>query len=66
MRNIVEQSPGQRVSFLVCSDAQLKPTDFSDLQVRCGSGHIVEDLYGLAETDLVVGPPSTYSGWAAF
>ena len=66
MRNIVEQLPGRRVSFLVCSDSHPEPTEFSDLQVHWGSGHIVEDLYGLAETDLVVGPPSTYSGWAAF
>ena len=45
MRNIVEQLPGRRVSFLVCSDSQPEPAEFSDLQVHWGSGHIVEDLY---------------------
>ncbi|MBF0205364.1 MAG: hypothetical protein HQK53_00600 [Oligoflexia bacterium] len=29
-------------------------------------GNIIEDLYSIARGDLILGPPSTYSGWAAW
>ena len=66
MRRIREQSSGCRVSFLVCSDGPLAREDFGDLPVVFGSGKMLEDLYSLAEADLLVGPPSTFTGWASF
>lgn len=66
MHRIVDQLPGQRVKFLVCSNADWVPKVFDGLDVTPGTGHITEDMYALAETDLMFGPPSTYTGWAAF
>ncbi|MGI9472137.1 MAG: hypothetical protein ACR2NZ_11420 [Rubripirellula sp.] len=66
MRNIADQFPGKRVSFLVCGNAKFAADDFDGLSVTPGPGHIIEDMYALAETDLMFGPPSTYTGWAAF
>ena len=43
-----------------------RPGAFGDLQVHFGPGHIVEDMYAMAEADLLIGPPSTYTGWASF
>ncbi|MCS6783545.1 MAG: hypothetical protein NZ482_10320, partial [Gloeomargarita sp. SKYG98] len=51
-----------------CSDENLIPQGhhFSGLPVHWGTGHIIEDLYGLAECDYLIATPSTYSGWASF
>ncbi|HBV65827.1 MAG TPA: hypothetical protein DEF45_22720 [Rhodopirellula sp.] len=66
MRRIVDQLPNQRVKFLVCSNAACGPDVFDGLEVTQGTGHITEDMYALAETDMMFGPPSTYTGWASF
>lgn len=66
MRAIAQQIPHLRVVFLVCSNTPLCAADFPGLRVIFGPGPMVEDMYGLAVTDLIVGPPSTFSGWAAF
>jgi hypothetical protein len=66
MRQIADQLSPRRVAFLVCSNARLQPQDFDGLQVHFGSGQIVEDLYALASADLLIGPPSTFTGWASF
>jgi len=66
MHRIVDQLSGQRVKFLVCSNAQWVPNIFEGLDVTPGTGHITEDMYALADTDLMFGPPSTYTGWASF
>ena len=66
MRRIAEQLPGKRISFLVCGNGVMTRRDFGDLDVHFGPGHMVEDMYALSETDLIIGPPSTFTGWAAF
>jgi hypothetical protein len=58
--------PSKRVSFLVCSNDTLLPGDFANLDVVVGTGHLIEDLYALARCDYIIGPHSTYSGWASF
>ena len=66
MRRIQEQLAPARVGFLVCGNGILREHDFSGLTVSCESDGVIEDLYGFAGTDLLVGPPSTFTGWAAF
>lgn len=66
MRQVTDQFSGQRVAFLVCSNAEMTPSDFAGLNVHYGTGHIVEDMYSFAQCDLLIGPPSTYTGWASF
>lgn len=58
--------PNKKVSFLVSSDARLKKENFSAFDCFFANGHIVEDMYSLAQCDYIIGPPSTYSGWASF
>lgn len=64
--NQVRQQLGDRVAFLVCGNTPLNRSDFGDLNVHFGTGHLIEDMYAFAETDLLLGPPSTYTGWASF
>jgi hypothetical protein len=66
MRSIAAQLAGKRVAFLVCSNAEVNQDDFGDLRVHFGPGHIIQDMYAMAEADLLIGPPSTYTGWASF
>ena len=56
----------KRVTFLICSNEIMNPTDFSGINIVMANDHIIEDMYSLAKCDLIVGPPSTYSMWASF
>jgi hypothetical protein len=58
--------PGRRVAFLICSDEEQKAESFAPFQVTLGPGTVLEDLYSLAGCDYLIGPPSTFSLWAAF
>ncbi len=56
----------KRVVFLLASNERLDLAEFPGLEVRQAPGHLALDMYSLAECDLIVGPPSTFSGWASF
>ncbi|MBI3160559.1 MAG: hypothetical protein HYZ26_13255 [Chloroflexi bacterium] len=58
--------PGRAVGFLVVSDEKQDPAAYASQPVSFGSGHILEDMYSLAACDAIVGPPSTFAGWASF
>jgi hypothetical protein len=58
-------APGQ-VRFLVCSQAPVPRAEFADLDWRPGPGSAVADMHALSLTDLILGPPSSFSVWAAF
>jgi hypothetical protein len=60
------KASGKRVAFLVCSDEAVDAHAFAPHHVIAGAGRIIEDLYSLATCDYIIGPPSTYSGWAAY
>ncbi len=66
MHRIRRQFQGRSISFLVCSNVNLDREDFGDLDVHFGTGHLVEDMYSFAKCDHLVGPPSSYTGWASF
>lgn len=56
----------QPVRFLVCSDEPVRPEDFAGLDIRTGPGAAIEDMYALAACDYIMGPPSSFSGWASY
>ncbi len=66
MEKITEQLSPKRVGFLVCGNSSFDHEDFKGLHVLCGAGGVIEDLYAFAEVDLLIGPPSTFTGWASF
>jgi hypothetical protein len=57
---------GQDVTFFVCSDEPVPPQWLEGLDVISSSWLLMEDLYGLAACDFLVGPPSTFTRWASF
>ena len=66
MHGVRQQLSPRRVVFLVCSNAKFTPDVFDGLNVVYGTGDVIEDLYSFAETDLLMGPPSTFTLWASF
>lgn len=66
MRRVAALYAGRRVAFLVCSNAPQPTEAFAGLDVTFGTGHLVEDMYALAECDCLLGAPSTYTMWASF
>ena len=55
-----------RLGYLLCSNEQIDKEQFKEFNIIESPGHFLEDLYLLACCDLIVGPPSSYSCWAAF
>ncbi len=67
MREVKNQFSNKKIAFLVCTNGQFTPNDFKDLRVHLGTGHLVEDMYSLAQTDFIIGSPrSTFSQWSSF
>jgi hypothetical protein len=57
---------GKNIKFLICSNIKQEPELFQDFKWVFGSGHFIEDMYALSECDYIIGPPSSYTMWAAF
>ncbi len=56
----------QTVKFVLCSDERLDTHYFSDDDIYISTQEMIVDLYLLASCDYIIGPPSTFSGWASF
>jgi hypothetical protein len=66
MEQVKALFPGKSVKFLVCSNGQITDADFAGLDVAFGLGEQLEDMYSFAYCDHIIGPPSTFTGWASF
>jgi hypothetical protein len=66
MRALVDQFPGRKVSFLICSDEKQNLAVFRDLKVFQSNSEPVIDMYALASCDYIFGPNSSFSHWASF
>ncbi len=66
MHHIAEEFVGDKVGFVIASSSPLVLSEFDGLSVCSAPGHLLEDNIALSRCDMIVGPPSTYSGWASF
>lgn len=57
---------GKNIKFLICSNLQQNRSLLENFNCEFSSGHLIEDMYALAECDYIVGPPSSYTMWASF
>ena len=58
-----------KIRFLVFSDAPPTTTaeaGWSAIDWMPGPGHPVADIHAMSLCDAIIGPPSTFSGWASF
>ena len=60
----ITQNSSNRV--IICSNEQINPQDWDDLPVHYFPPDQIKDIIRLASCDFIVGPPSTFSAWAAF
>jgi hypothetical protein len=65
MRRMRELLGGQ-CRFIVCCEEALEGSAFADLDIAFGPGDLLGDLFALSACDYIIGPPSTFSGWASF
>ncbi len=66
MKELQGSPIGRKVTFVVCSNEELKSEYFGGLPFKEAPGHLVKDMYILSQCDLIMGPPSSYSLWASF
>jgi hypothetical protein len=66
MRHLMELFAGQEPVFLICSTDPFPAEKLAGIPHVMGPGQPVPDLYALAGCDYLIGPPSTFSGWASF
>lgn len=66
MRQVRALLAPRRVAFLVCSNAAHGRNDFDGFAWAPGPGHLASDLQALMGCDYVLGPPSSFSSWAAY
>lgn len=72
IREAVALHPGRRVAFVVASEEAQDPAVFAGLPVYFATGnpgaggHWVQNWIELAECDVIMSPPSTFSATAAF
>lgn len=57
---------GKSCSFFICSNEKINPDHYKNLNLITKERHFIVDLYTLAACDVIIGPPSTFSQWAAF
>jgi hypothetical protein len=57
---------GSSVRFVVFSNAEFEWNAFAGIDAVPGPGGLMEDLLALSLCDYIVGPPSSFSRWAAF
>ncbi len=56
----------EHVLFLMCSDESVDMSVFNGLKTKEGPGGMIEDLFALSKTDLIIGCDSTYGAFAAY
>ncbi|HEU5364988.1 MAG TPA: alpha-1,2-fucosyltransferase [Hanamia sp.] len=55
-----------KLGYLLSSNEKINEEDFNEFNVIKSTGKFIEDLYLLSNCNLIVGPPSSFSCWAAF
>jgi hypothetical protein len=65
-RQVQELFHPKKIVLLLCTGDPIKPSEFYPHEVVAAPGRYVQDLHCLANSDVIVGPPSTYSQWASF
>lgn len=68
MKQFADNCAGKKVKFFVCSNEKINIRYFTDngINVFEGTGDFIEDIVSLSFCDYVMGPPSTFSWWAAY
>ncbi|MCY1723260.1 hypothetical protein OU798_23120 [Prolixibacteraceae bacterium Z1-6] len=67
MLNIKRLFPGRSIAFFISSNEKIDLSLFTDCNCFIITNSTpTKDLYGLSISDYIIGPPSTFSGWASY
>lgn len=67
MEKVKKLFPGQSLTFFISSNENINVKKFDDFDhFFIQNSEAMMDLYGLSLCDYIIGPPSTFSGWASF
>lgn len=66
MRRMQQMLAPRTVAFVLCTHVPLMNTPFADFTWVPGPGQVLADLHTLSLCDYILGPPSSFSAWAAF
>ena len=67
MKDLADEAKkkGLEIRFLICSNEPFDTKQTNQNIIRIPEADGITDLYGLANCDYIVGPPSSYSQWAS-
>lgn len=57
---------GEKTVFVICSDEKINSNSFDEYNTFLSDADLITDLHLLASCHYLIGPPSTFSGWASF
>ncbi|QJW87999.1 hypothetical protein HNV11_00730 [Spirosoma taeanense] len=66
MQSIVDLYGHDRVGFVLCSNEPINEENFRQFNVAIPRNTFIEELTLLSGCDQIIGPPSSFSGWASF
>ncbi|TGK17294.1 glycosyltransferase family 11 [Leptospira fluminis] len=66
LRSELNSQGFRKILFLIFSDEKGEDYSVPGASVLLAQGSMVEDLYCMSRCDLILGPPSTFSGWASY
>lgn len=66
MHKFNEIFPENNTVFIIFCNEPVSDKEFDGLDVVISGGNEIEDLTAMADCDYIIGPPSSYSGWASF
>ncbi|MEO0311636.1 MAG: hypothetical protein RIQ89_1293 [Bacteroidota bacterium] len=66
MDQFAAKHPHKSVVFIIASNEKITPKDFPDHKIIFSNGEPIEDIICLTSCNYIIGPPSTFSGWASY
>ena len=66
-KQIIKLYPSRKLKFFISTNESINAKDWKDIDFFVLSqSSAMKDLYGLSKCDIIIGPPSSFSRWAAF
>ncbi|NBB22943.1 hypothetical protein GVN20_26540 [Runella sp. CRIBMP] len=56
----------KNIRYILFSNEPIQTENFQEKNIFVSTNTMIVDMYLLAECDYIIGPPSTFSGWASF
>lgn len=66
-KNILKMFPNSKLKFFISTNENISTEDWNEIDYFViDQSSAMKDLYGLSKCDMIIGPPSSFSRWAAF